>query len=81
MKQYTAAFSPRLVGLTGSDANIAAVAKEYHVYYAVHRTGPGPNDYSMDHSSILYLWDQMDTSSHRFAPMPAARRLPANSPS
>jgi protein SCO1 len=55
MKQYTAAFTPRLIGLTGSDAEIAAVAKEYHVYYAEHRTGPGPNDYSMDHSSILYL--------------------------
>jgi protein SCO1 len=55
MKQYTAAFTPRLIGLTGSDAEIAAVAKEYHVYYAEHRTGPGPNDYAMDHSSILYL--------------------------
>ena len=31
------------------------MAKEYHVYYAEHRTGPGPDDYSMDHSSILYL--------------------------
>jgi len=31
------------------------VAKEYRVYYAEHRTGPGPNDYSMDHSSVLYL--------------------------
>lgn len=29
MKQYTAAFSPRLLGLTGTDAQIAAVAKEY----------------------------------------------------
>ncbi len=55
MKEYTAAFTPRLIGLTGSDAEIAAVAKEYHVYYAENRTGPGPNDYSMDHSSILYL--------------------------
>jgi protein SCO1/2 len=55
MKQYTASFSPRLLGLTGTDAQIAAVAKEYRVYYAEHRTGPGPNDYSMDHSSILYL--------------------------
>ncbi len=50
-----AAFSPRLLGLTGTPAEIATVAKEYHVYYAEHRTGPGPNDYSMDHSSILYL--------------------------
>ena len=55
IKQYAAAFSSRLLGLTGTPAEIATVAKEYHVYYAEHRTGPGPNDYSMDHSSILYL--------------------------
>ena len=55
MKQYVAAFTPRLIGLTGSDEQIAKVAKEYRVYYAEHRTGPGPNDYTMDHSSVLYL--------------------------
>ena len=55
VKQYTAAFSPRLLGLTGTPDQIAKVAKAYRVYYAEHRTGPGPNDYSMDHSSILYL--------------------------
>src|ERR1017187_2237846 len=55
VKQYTAAFTPRLLGLTGSATQIAAVAKAYRVYYAEHRTGPGPDDYSMDHSSILYL--------------------------
>lgn len=55
MKQYTSAFSPRLIGLTGTPVQIAAVAKEYHVYYAEHRTGSGSDDYSMDHSSVLYL--------------------------
>jgi protein SCO1 len=55
VKQYAAAFSPRLIGLTGSAAQIAVAAKEYRVYYAEHRTGPGPDDYSMDHSSVLYL--------------------------
>jgi len=55
IKQYTAAFTPRLLGLTGTATQIAAVAKEYRVYYAEHRTGPGPDDYSVDHSSILYL--------------------------
>jgi protein SCO1 len=55
MKQYTAAFTPRLIGLTGTPEQIADAAKEYRVYYAEHRTGPGPDDYSMDHSSILYL--------------------------
>jgi len=55
MKQYTAAFSPALIGLTGTPDQIASVAKEYRVYYAKHVTGPGPDDYSMDHSSIIYL--------------------------
>jgi protein SCO1/2 len=55
VKQFAAAFGPRIVGLTGSAEQIAAVAKAYRVYYAEHRTGPGPDDYTMDHSSILYL--------------------------
>ena len=53
--QYTAAFSPRIEGLTGSADQIKAVADEYRVYYAKHVTGPGPGDYTMDHSSILYV--------------------------
>jgi protein SCO1/2 len=55
MKQYVASFGPRIMGLTGTEAEIAAVAKEFRVYYAPHRTGDGPNDYTMDHSSVLYL--------------------------
>jgi protein SCO1/2 len=55
MATYTAAFTPRLVGLTGTPDQIAQVAREYRVYYAKHKTGPGPDDYTMDHSSVLYL--------------------------
>ncbi|HEY4044129.1 MAG TPA: SCO family protein [Rhodopila sp.] len=55
VKKYAAAFSRGIEGLTGTPEEIAAVAKEYRVYYAEHRTGSGPNDYSMDHSSVLYL--------------------------
>ncbi len=55
---YAAAFSPRLVGLTGTAEQIAAVAREYRVYYAPHKTGPNPGDYTMDHSSILYVMDK-----------------------
>jgi len=55
VKQYVASFGPEFIGLTGSADQIATVAREYRVYYAEHRTGPGPNDYTMDHSSILYL--------------------------
>jgi protein SCO1 len=68
VKQYAAAFGPGFVGLTGDASEIATVAKEYRVYYAEHRTGPGPDDYSMDHSSVLYL---MDSNGHFIAPVRA----------
>jgi protein SCO1/2 len=55
VKQFAAAFGPRFIGLTGSQEQIAAAAKAYRVYYAEHRTGPGPDDYSMDHSSVVYV--------------------------
>jgi len=52
---YVKNFDPRIVGLTGSAEAIAAVAAEYKVYYAVHKTGDGPGDYLMDHSGFVYL--------------------------
>ncbi len=55
VKQYTAAFSPRLLGLTGGETAVAAAERAYRVYVSMHRTGEGPNDYTVDHSSILYL--------------------------
>jgi protein SCO1 len=68
VRQYAASFGPKVVGLTGTADEIAKVAKAYRVYYAEHRTGPGPNDYSMDHSSVLYL---MDPNGGFLAPMRA----------
>ena len=55
LKAYAAQFWPGLIGLTGTADQIAAVEKQYRVYAAIHRTGDGPNDYQMDHSSIFYL--------------------------
>jgi protein SCO1/2 len=53
LKTYLASFGPEFVGLTGSDAEIAAVAKAYRVYY---KKGEGEGDtYLMDHTSLLYL--------------------------
>lgn len=68
VKQYVAAFGQGIVGLTGTPEEIAKVAKAYRVYYAEHRTGPGPDDYAMDHSSVLYL---MDPNGGFVAPMRA----------
>ena len=55
VKAFTTAFSPKLIGLTGTQAEIATVTREYRVYYAINRTGKGSNDYTVDHSSVLYL--------------------------
>ena len=56
IKSYLASFGPRFVGLTGSPADIASVAKEYRVYYREH---PGENGgaYTVDHSGVVYLMD------------------------
>jgi protein SCO1 len=73
---YTRSFDPRIIGLTGTPEQIAAVAREYGAYYAPWKIGPGPEDYVMDHSSYLYLMDpegkfvrgfDADTSGGRIA--------------
>lgn len=53
---FTRAFDPRILGLTGSPAEVDAVAKEYRVFYKK-LPGPDPETYLMEHSSYLYLLD------------------------
>lgn len=53
VKNYVTAFHPKLIGLTGTPAEIAKVAKEFAVYYA--KAGDSPTDYLMDHSRSPYL--------------------------
>lgn len=49
-----AQFPKGAIGLTGSQAQIKAVAGVYHVYFARQGAGAG---YSVDHTSVLYLMD------------------------
>ena len=51
---YVKLFDDRLIGLTGSAADIAAVARAYRVYYAK-TTAKDATQYLMDHSSFIYL--------------------------
>ncbi|TVV73887.1 SCO family protein [Sphingomonas solaris] len=55
LKQWVAAFHPRLIGLTGSEAQIAAVAKEYAVIYQRVET-PGSTSYLMNHTRTAVLF-------------------------
>ncbi len=55
LAEYVRAFHPRMVGLTGSAEEIHAVAKAYRVYYKKVPDARFPGDYTMDHTSIMYL--------------------------
>lgn len=56
VKEFTANFHPRLIGLTGSQAQVDAALKEYRVY--ARRAGPpGATDYLVDHLAVFYLFD------------------------
>jgi protein SCO1/2 len=55
MKDYLSSFNPRLTGLTGDPAAIAAVAKAYRVYV---KKVPQGDDYTMDHTALVYLMDK-----------------------
>ncbi|WP_122038353.1 SCO family protein [Asaia bogorensis] len=73
---YTRRFSPEIIGLTGTAAQIDAVAKAFHVTSHVtvapmaghDRGDEGMGDYRIDHSSVLYL---MDGQNHLQAILPA----------
>jgi len=55
LKSYVTAFDAPILALSGTPEEIAQAAKGYRVYYAKHREAGG--DYSMDHSSVIYVMD------------------------
>lgn len=56
MKAYLASFSPRIVGLTGSQEQVDATVKAFKAYA---KKSPLPGgDYTMDHTAIVYLMDR-----------------------
>lgn len=75
---YVDAFHPRLIGLTGSDAEIARVAKDYAIFYS--KAGTGEN-YLMNHSRLAYLMGPdgkpIALISHDAAPQKIAEELKA----
>jgi cytochrome oxidase Cu insertion factor (SCO1/SenC/PrrC family) len=57
LQAYVKSFDPRIVGVTGTPDEIAAAAKAYRVYYAKVPNKDKPDDYAIDHSSIIYVMD------------------------
>lgn len=56
LKEYLSSFDPRLRGLTGDPAAVAAMEKAYRVYS---KKIPLENGgYTMDHTALVYLMDK-----------------------
>jgi protein SCO1/2 len=71
--QFAAHFGKELIGLTGSDAQIAQVAKSYAVYYKKGAQS-APGAYLMDHSRAAYL---MGPDGRPIALLPVDKDAPA----
>jgi protein SCO1/2 len=57
MTEYLKSFDSRIIGLTGTQAQINDVVKEYRIYVASARSETGANDYVVSHSAYIYLMD------------------------
>lgn len=53
--EFAAAFSPDIIGLTGTPDQIAAAAKAFKIFYAKGEAMEG-GGYLVDHSNIVYLF-------------------------
>jgi protein SCO1/2 len=75
LAEFTDHFHPRLVGLTGSPAQVAAALKGFRIY-ATRVEGATPGSYTFDHVAIVYLMDP-DGRPVEFLARPNARTVAA----
>ena len=69
LKDYLSSFDPRIIGVTGDEAAVAAAEKSYRVYAKKVPTDGG--GYTMDHTAIVYL---MSKDGRFVAPFNMKRR-------
>jgi protein SCO1/2 len=74
---YVKNFNPRFVGLTGTPEEIAGVTKAYKVYFRKVPNDTKPDEYGMDHTSIIYLMDSNGEFVTHFTPTTTVEELTA----
>lgn len=55
--EYLQSFDPRIVGLTGTTAEVRAAARAFRVFF-IKREGENDAEYTMDHTGVVYLMDR-----------------------
>jgi len=74
LREYTAAFDPRFVALTGSEDEIRRVATDFKVFYEKVDL-PGTNTYAIDHTPYTFLLDRAGKFVILFPPGTPADRM------
>lgn len=70
LAEFTDAFHPRIIGLTGSPEDAAAMRKAFRIY-AEKQPGTTPDSYLVDHSALYYLFDPENRPIAFLTPMTA----------
>jgi len=55
MAAYVEAFHPRMVGLTGTEAQVAEAARNFRVWYERAEDASAPDGYTMAHAGHIYV--------------------------
>jgi protein SCO1/2 len=71
LRQYTAAFSPNVVGLRGGDDAIARIAQSYRLAYSV-QAATATTPYEVTHSSAIYVFGR-DGAARLIVPSMASK--------
>jgi len=57
LQQYTAAFHPRMIGLTGTQKQLQQLTRRYRITYGYDEPDSDGN-YNVSHSSAIFAFDQ-----------------------
>ncbi|SDL88341.1 protein SCO1/2 [Modicisalibacter muralis] len=74
LEEYVGYFGPRFIGATGSQAQLKDIAERYGVIWRKVETPDSAMDYSVDHTSSLYIVDREGEILQRvlYSPTPHA---------
>lgn len=74
LREYAAAFHPRFVALTGTEAEVRRVATDFKVYYDKVKL-PGTSTYTIEHTAYTFLLDREGRFVTLFPPGTPAERM------
>lgn len=73
LREYAAAFHPRLIALTGSPAEVRGVATDYKVFFE--KVALPQGGYTIDHTAYTFLLDRTGEFVLLFPPGTSAERI------